>query len=107
MAKQSDLVILCIGEDSYIEWLGNIENFVIDELQQKLANNLYELGKPIVVVFVGGKPRVINKIVDKADAVLIGFLPGFKLNSFICVYLIKKKLSIYFKVQKDFRHFIR
>jgi len=75
-ARLSDVVILCIGEWTYTETPGNIDDLSISAPQTKLAHALFETGKPVVVVYLGGRPRVITSIVEKADAVVIGFLPG-------------------------------
>lgn len=75
-AKKNDIIILCIGEDTYTETPGNIENLMISESQQELADALIKLGKKLVVVYIGGRPRIITKIAEKAVAVLIAFLPG-------------------------------
>ena len=68
--------MLCIGEDTYTETPGNIGNMMISDSQILLADRLLSTGKPVIVVYVGGRPRTITKIVQKAAAVLIAFLPG-------------------------------
>ena len=74
------MIILCIGEDSYIENFGNINNLLISESQLFLSNALFELNKPVILVYIGGRPRIITEIAEKAQALLIGFLPGFLFN---------------------------
>jgi beta-glucosidase len=76
VAKQSDIVILAIGEDTYAEGFGNVDSLAISQVQQAFADALFELSKPVVVIYVGGRPRVISEIVERAHAVLIAFLPG-------------------------------
>lgn len=75
-AKKSDLIVLAIGEDVYAETPGNIFDLRLPQYQFDLADALFKLGKPVVVVYFGGRPRVITEIAEKADAVLFGFLPG-------------------------------
>jgi len=75
-ARDSDILILTIGEDSYCETPGNINNLLISESQQQLADELFKLNKPIVLVYIGGRPRIISNIVKRSNAVLIGLLPG-------------------------------
>ena len=75
-ARQSDVVILAIGEDVYAETLGNIDDLTLSKHQHDLADALFATGKPVIVVYLGGRPRVITKIAQKATAVLLGFLPG-------------------------------
>lgn len=77
-AKRAEVILLCIGEESYAESGGNIDNLFLDEPQQKLANTLLELNKEIVLVYLGGRPRIITNIVENenVNSVLIIFLPG-------------------------------
>lgn len=75
-AQSVDVVILCIGEDTYTETPGNIDNLMISDPQMQLATKLLDTGIPVIVVFIGGRPRTITSIVKKAKAVLLGFLPG-------------------------------
>jgi beta-glucosidase len=75
-AGAADVVVLCIGEGSYTETPGNITDLTLGEPQLKLAEAIQATGKPVVLVLVEGRPRVINRIVDKAGAVLMAYNPG-------------------------------
>lgn len=77
-ANTADIILLCIGERTYTEILGNIDNLYIDDAQQQLADALTAINKPVIVVYVGGRPRIITKIVENPNvkAVLVSFLPG-------------------------------
>lgn len=77
-ANTADIVLLCIGERTYTEILGNIDNLYIDDAQQQLADALTAINKPVIVVYIGGRPRIITKIVENPNvkAVLVSFLPG-------------------------------
>lgn len=76
-ARNSDVVVLCVGETAYAETPGNIDNLAIASAQAELGRRLAaEAGKPIVLVYLGGRPRLINNMVEAASAVLIGFYPG-------------------------------
>jgi beta-glucosidase len=75
-AKNSDIIILGIGEDVYAETPGNIYDMNLPKHQFQLADALFELNKPVIVVYFGGRPRVFTRIAEKANAILIGFLPG-------------------------------
>jgi len=77
-ANQSDVIILCIGEDTYTEVYGNIDNLNIDSAQQQLADAVLSTGKDVIVVYLGGRPRIITNIVENANVkgVLLSFLPG-------------------------------
>ncbi|MDX6306167.1 MAG: beta-glucosidase [Blastocatellia bacterium] len=75
-AKDADVVVLCVGEGSYTETPGNIADLTLGEPQLKLAEAIEATGKPVVLVLVEGRPRIINRIVDKAGAVLMAYNPG-------------------------------
>ena len=75
-AGAADVVVLCLGEGSYTETPGNITDLTLSEPQLKLAEALEATGKPVVLVLVEGRPRIINRIVDKAGAVLMAYNPG-------------------------------
>ncbi len=77
-ANDCDAVILCLGEAAYCESVGNIADLTLDQSQLKLAERIMQTGKPIILVMLEGRPRVISSIVDDADAVLIAFLPGME-----------------------------
>ena len=75
-AGAADVVVLCLGEGSYTETPGNITDLTLSEPQLKLAEALEATGKPVVLVLVEGRPRIINRVVDKAGAVLMAYNPG-------------------------------
>ncbi len=77
-AKNVDAVILCLGENTYAETPGNINHLTLDEAQIKLTKALIPTGKPIVLIMLEGRPRIINKIVPGSNAILIAFLPGME-----------------------------
>ena len=76
--KGTDVIIACLGEPAYCEGNGNINDLTLDSAQLKLVDELSQTGKPIVLVMLEGRPRLINSIVDKVNSVLVGFLPGLK-----------------------------
>lgn len=75
-AADADVVVLCLGEGSYTETPGNITDLTLGEPQLKLAEAIEATGKPVVIVLVEGRPRIINRLVDKAGAVLMAYNPG-------------------------------
>jgi beta-glucosidase len=75
-ASAADVVVLCLGEGSYTETPGNITDLTLGEPQLRLAEAIAATGKPVVLVLVEGRPRIINRIVDKAGAVLMAYNPG-------------------------------
>ncbi|HMJ25003.1 MAG TPA: glycoside hydrolase family 3 N-terminal domain-containing protein, partial [Pyrinomonadaceae bacterium] len=75
-AGAADVVVLCLGEGSYTETPGDIPDLTLGEPQRKLAEAIVNTGKPVVLVLVEGRPRVINRIADNAGAVLMAYNPG-------------------------------
>ena len=75
-AKESDVIVACLGEAAYCETPGNINNLTLPEAQLQLIEALSATGKAIVLVLAEGRPRIINRIVDKVDAVVMAYLPG-------------------------------
>ncbi|MDQ3062103.1 MAG: glycoside hydrolase family 3 C-terminal domain-containing protein [Acidobacteriota bacterium] len=75
-AKDSDVVVLCLGEGSYTETPGNITDLTLPEPQLKLAEAVMATGKPVVVVLVEGRPRVINRIADRVPGILLALNPS-------------------------------
>lgn len=75
-AGNADVVVLCLGEGSYTETPGNITDLTLAEPQLKLAEAIAATGKPVVLVLVEGRPRVINRIADKAQAILMAYNPS-------------------------------
>lgn len=77
-AQAADAVVLCLGEKNYCETPGNIDNLTLDEAQLNLALELYKTGKPVVLLLIEGRPRVINEIVKGAAAIVMAYLPGME-----------------------------
>jgi beta-glucosidase len=75
-AAAADVVVLCLGEGSYTETPGNITDLTLGEPQLRLAEAIEATGKPVVLVLVEGRPRIINRIVDKAGAILMAYNPA-------------------------------
>ena len=77
-ATDVDYIIACLGEEPYCETPGNIFDLTLPEPQLKLIEELSKTNKPIILLLFQGRPRVINKIVDKTDAIVLGLLPGLE-----------------------------
>src|SRR5215203_3000522 len=75
-AQNVDVVVLALGEGSYCETPGNITDLTIGEPQIKLAEAIKATGKPVVMVLVEGRPRIINRIADGANAILMAYNPS-------------------------------
>jgi beta-glucosidase len=75
-ARDADVVVLCLGEGSYTETPGNITDLNLSEVQLRLAEAIRATGKPFVLVLVEGRPRIINRIADGAQAILMAYNPS-------------------------------
>ena len=75
-ARDVDVVILCLGEGSYTETPGNIPDLTLGRPQLKLAEAIQATGKPVVLVLVQGRPRIINQIVEGVRGILLAYNPG-------------------------------
>ena len=75
-AQQADIIIACIGENSYTETPGNLNDLWLSEKQRNLVKALAKTGKPVILVLNEGRPRLIADIEPLAKAVLHIFLPG-------------------------------
>ena len=75
-ASRADVIIACIGENSYCETPGNLSNLTMSENQRNLVKALAATGKPVILILNQGRPRIINDIVPLAKAVINVMLPG-------------------------------
>ena len=75
-ARNSDVIIACIGENTYCETPGNDEDMDLSDNQKNLVKALAETGRPIVFVLNEGRPRIISDIEPLATAVVDILLPG-------------------------------
>ena len=75
-AKDADVIVACIGENSYTETPGNLTDLWLSENQRNLVKELAKTGKPIILVLNEGRPRLIADIEPLAKAVIDIFLPG-------------------------------
>jgi beta-glucosidase len=77
-AKNHDTIVLCLGEKPYTETAGNIDSLNLDQAQINLANAIIATGKPVILVTLGGRPRIITAIAEQVPGVILGFLPGME-----------------------------
>ncbi len=76
--SHADVAIVCLGEKAYCETPGNIDDLALEETQLALAKEIIKTGKPVVLVFLGGRPRLITEVVEGANALVMGYLPGME-----------------------------
>lgn len=75
-AANVDYILLCIGENSYTETPGNLDDLSLSGNQMLLARAMIKTGKPVILILNEGRPRIINKIVPGAAAILHIYLPS-------------------------------
>ncbi len=75
-AKGADIIIACIGENSYTETPGNLTDLWLSENQRNLVKELAKTNKPIILVLNEGRPRLIADIEPLAKAVIDILIPG-------------------------------
>ena len=75
-ADNADIIIACVGENSYTETPGNLTDLTLSQNQRDLVKALSKTGKPIVLILNEGRPRIISDIVPLAQAVVDVMLPG-------------------------------
>jgi beta-glucosidase len=77
-AKNVDAVLLFLGEKAYCETPGNIDDLTLDSAQLELATALAKTGKPVVLVMIEGRPRIIRTIVEGTKGIVLAFRPGME-----------------------------
>lgn len=75
-AYRAQVIVCCVGENSYCETPGNINDLNLSANQKNLVKALAKTGKPIVLVLNEGRPRIINDIEPLAKAIIDVMLPG-------------------------------
>lgn len=75
-AKNADIIVACIGENSYTETPGNLTDLWLSENQRNLVKELAKTGKPVVLVLNEGRPRLIADIEPLAQGIIDILIPG-------------------------------
>lgn len=75
-AKDADIIVACIGENSYTETPGNLTDLWLSENQRNLVKALAQTGKPVVLVLNEGRPRLIADIEPLAQGIIDILIPG-------------------------------
>jgi len=76
IALKADVILLCLGENSYTEKPGDLEDLYLSDNQQELVRIAASTGKPVILLLSQGRPRLISKIEHEADAILYAYLSG-------------------------------
>ncbi|MCS3733732.1 glycoside hydrolase family 3 N-terminal domain-containing protein [Mucilaginibacter dorajii] len=75
-AKKADAIVLCLGELSYTENVGNIDDLNLPAAQIQLAQALAKTGKPVILVLAEGRPRIVTDAESLSAATVMAYLPG-------------------------------
>lgn len=104
-AEKADVIIACIGENSYCETPGNLTDLNLSTNQKNLVKALAATGKPIILVLNEGRPRIIHDIVPLAKAVVHIMLPG-NYGADALVNLVSGKANFSGKLPFTYPHLI-
>jgi beta-glucosidase len=75
-AAKADAVVICLGEWAYAETPGNIPDLTLPDAQLNLALRILETKKPVILVLTEGRPRIISRIADAANAIVMAYNPS-------------------------------
>ncbi len=75
-ATKADAVVLCLGEWAYAETPGNIPDLTLPDAQINLALRILETKKPVILLLTEGRPRIISRIADPANAIVMAYNPS-------------------------------
>lgn len=75
-AKNADYIIACIGENTYTEKPGDLQDLYISENQEMLVKELAKTGKPVIVILNEGRPRIISRFERMVKGVIMAYLPS-------------------------------
>ena len=76
VARTVDVIVCCVGENSYCETPGNTDDLNLSANQKDLVKALAATGKPVILVLNEGRPRIIGDIEPLAKAVIDVMLPS-------------------------------
>ena len=75
-ATGADLGIVVIGETPYAEFMGDRQSLELSEEDVAVVDQMKQTGIPLLIVLISGRPVIIEKVIDKADAFVAAWLPG-------------------------------
>ena len=77
-ARGADAIVIAVGEDPYAETPGNISDLGLEEEQLDLIRAAQATGRPVVLLMIAGRPRLVTEVLEETDAFLWCGLPGFE-----------------------------
>lgn len=75
-AEKADYILLCVGENTYTEKPGDLNDLYLSDNQTALAKELAATGKPVILILNEGRPRIISKFEEEMEVVIQTYLPG-------------------------------
>ncbi|KGO91346.1 glycoside hydrolase family 3 N-terminal domain-containing protein [Flavobacterium subsaxonicum] len=75
-AKNADVILLCLGENSYTEKPGDMNDLYMSDLQTELAQKIATTGKTVILILNEGRPRLISKFESNIKGIVQSYLPG-------------------------------
>ena len=75
-AKSADVILLCLGENSYTEKPGDMNDLYMSDLQTELAQKIAATGKTVILILNEGRPRLISKFESNIKGIVQSYLPG-------------------------------
>ena len=75
-ASKADAIVLCLGENAYAESPGVIDDLHLPSEQIEMARRAIQTGKPVVLLLLEGRGRLVSAFIDDVDAALLALLPG-------------------------------
>jgi beta-glucosidase len=75
-ASKADAVVICLGESAYAETPGNIGDLTLPDAQLYLALKIMETKRPVILLLTEGRPRIISRIADPAQAIVMAYNPS-------------------------------
>ena len=93
-AKKADVIVLCLGELSYAENVGNIDDLNLPAAQTQLATELAKTGKPVILVLAEGRPRIMTEAESLSAATVMTYLSGNEGGDALGRYFIWRCQSI-------------
>jgi beta-glucosidase len=102
-AAGADVIVMAVGEMPYSEGFGSIQDITLPEDQLELVKIAQATGKPVILVLISGRPRVITKIYPGCKGVLFAGLPGFE-GAQAIAEIISGKVNPSAKMSFNFPH---
>jgi beta-glucosidase len=72
----AEAIVVCVGEEAYAELPGTIVDLTLPGPQLRLVEALVNTGKPVILVLVEGRPRLISRVAGRTKAIVLTYLPG-------------------------------